>query len=253
MALVLAVWGVVKLCFGFLKKVISMLSSLILFLGLYIPLFYLVFGLVLLATTSFTFGGTGTNQILYYVGLGLCCIASLIISIRNLIVRPFSSVFSAFRKEPEGDYDEGDYRRRRRRGRYDDEYDDDGYDYEPAPYRERPYGRYGANRYADPSGRPYPEYEYGGAGYPDERRMREGARYAEEREYRGAYGEARYAAPYRADYTDAPYAANRGERPLVYYSQRRPGVLVKEYSDRFELYTEDANGESHIGTEYKEE
>ena len=44
-----------------------------------------------------------------------------------------------------------------------------------------------------------------------------------------------------------------GERPLVYYSQRRPGVLVEEYSDRFELYREDASGRTHIGTEYKED
>ena len=43
------------------------------------------------------------------------------------------------------------------------------------------------------------------------------------------------------------------ERPLIYYSQRRPGVLVKEYSDRFELFREDADGRHYIGTEYKDE
>ena len=99
MAIVLAVWGFLKLVFKLLKSVIQVLSSLIVFLGLYIPLFYVFFGLILLATTDFTFGGTGTDQMLYYIGLGLCCVASAIITIRNLLIRPISSVFAAFRKE----------------------------------------------------------------------------------------------------------------------------------------------------------
>ena len=29
--------------------------------------------------------------------------------------------------------------------------------------------------------------------------------------------------------------------------------MIKEYSDRFELYRDDANGREYIGTEYKDE
>ena len=244
MALALAVWGALKLFFSFLKKAIEVLSSIILYLGLYIPLFYIVFGLILLATTSFTFGGTGTYQILYFVGLGLCCIAALVITIRNLVVRPFSSVFAAFRGKKEEDYD--------RRSRYDDE--DDRY------YADRDDRRYGDRRYADRRRRDRRDYDDEDDYYEEDRYERARPsrdRYERDRDYDREEYEDRRRRPVTRSYyeeDDEPQTSPaRGERPLVYYSQRRPGVLVKEYSDRFELFTEDARGESHIGTEYKEE
>ena len=87
-------WTVIKLIFKLLAVIVRVLASLIVFFGLYIPLFYGVFGIILLVATDFTFGGTGTDQVLYYVGFGLCCVASVIISVRNLIVRPLSAVFA---------------------------------------------------------------------------------------------------------------------------------------------------------------
>ena len=88
------IWTVIKLFFKLLAVLVKVLASLIIFFGLYIPLFYGVFGIVLLATTEFTFGGAGTDQVLYYIGFGLSCLAAVIISIRNLIVRPLSAVFA---------------------------------------------------------------------------------------------------------------------------------------------------------------
>ena len=40
---------------------------------------------------------------------------------------------------------------------------------------------------------------------------------------------------------------------MIYYSKRRPGILVNEYSDRFELYDESDGTRRFIGTEYKDE
>ena len=311
----LAVWWLVKMFFKLLKTIVEFLSNVIVFLGLYFPLFYIVFGLILLATTSFTFGGTGTYQLLYYIGLGVCCLASVIISIRNLLVRPISFIFEPFRKyrdevksskkggrSHENNYDDPDgaeddypserggrlergYRGERayrdeRGERYDrdrapysrrDEYDDydradERYDYSSRPredgwrdYREMPRDGYDtAPRYEDRrdpyyEGRreEYPYYGDSREEYPyyddrrdsydyddDARRVEQGFRprvYPREGNYAGAIRE--------------PLP----ERPLIYYSQRRPGVLVKEYSDRFELYREDASGRHHIGTEYKDE
>ena len=74
-------WTVIKLIFKLLAVIVRVLASLIVFFGLYIPLFYGVFGIILLVATDFTFGGTGTDQVLYYVGFGLCCVASVIISV----------------------------------------------------------------------------------------------------------------------------------------------------------------------------
>ena len=219
MALALAIWGALKLVFKGLKVVVEVLTSLVMFLGLYIPLFYLLFGLILLAATDFTFGGTGVNQILYYIGLALSCAAAVIISVRNLLVRPFSGIFSAFKRSSKDRYDDEDGDRRPRRG-YDDE--------------DERRGDYGDGRRRDPyarSGRPSP---YG------------------ERAYEGG-GYSRDSRDYSRDDLGYPLPAEGGERPVVYYSKRRPGVLVKEYSDRFELFREDASGRTYIGTEYKED
>ncbi len=244
MAIVLAVWGFLKLVFKLLKSVIQVLSSLIVFLGLYIPLFYVFFGLILLATTDFTFGGTGTDQMLYYIGLGLCCVASAIITIRNLLIRPISSVFAAFRKE------DAPARSRSYRDR-DDEYDrkrryafeDEGT--QRAEYRRRD----GACFYREED-----DYAYDGPSYRDRSfYQKRNERFPEDR----VDGYTSVREKYSSHSSDMSYREtdrNIGaERPLIYYSKRRPGVLVKEYSDRFELFSEDRNGQRYLGTEYKED
>ena len=251
MAIVLAVWGFLKLFFKLLKTTIQVLSSLFVFLGLYIPLFYVFFGLILLAATDFTFGGTGTDQILYYIGLALCCVASAIITIRNLLVRPISSIFASFRKPKEPSYS-SDRDRSDRRPRYAIEAESA----DRSEYRRRDGACF------------YREDDYGyGESYPSDRSRDRGDFYGERRErpdedrYERADrfppfpdGPASRMDSYRDDpYRKDPYSSERAEKPLVYHSKRRPGVLVKEYSDRFELFSDGANGVRYLGTEYKDE
>jgi len=268
MAILLVIWGAIKAFFKLLKVIIQVLSSLIVFLGLYIPLFYILFGVILLAATDFTFGGMGTDQMLYFIGLGLCCIAALIIAIRNLLVRPIAGVFAPFREYREERRRERDERRNRyadreRReedrdyDRYGDrrDYPDDrgGYFEDRYRRRERGYDEEAprdpsyADRRGYPFREPYPYRHPEMRGYEEDRERygepmpRPNPSRAEAPVYegQGGYGE--------SDYQSEP------ERPLIYYSQRRPGVLVKEYSDRFELYQEDREGRHYLGTEYKDE
>jgi len=346
-ALGVAIWAALKGVAKIVKVIITVLTNIIIFFGLYIPLFYALFGVLLLAFTDFTLGGTGTNQVLYYVGLGLSLLGSVIITVRTCFVRPISAIF-----EPLVNLIR-DYREKRAARRAEKEgYADDAY--EPDPYdRDEYLDRYrdGDRFVREPSGyapryREYPPYEdrYGDrAEYPSRdpylsrdrcaprdqyapreqyaprdqytprdryaprdpyataassapyapRDMCEGAPRNEmpQRDYdrqddagstyeddAPAYGESYRVtarAPYeqmgersRRDYGDprAPYGDDsyprfgmrtprepEAERPLIYYSERRPGILVKEYSDRFDLYREDANGRVFIGTEYKGE
>ena len=247
LTILVIVWTVIKLVFKLLAVIVKVLAALIIFFGLYIPLFYSVFGIILLATTDFTLGVMGTNQVLFFIGLGLCGVAALIISIRNLIVRPLSAVFAPFieyRDEVKRSREE------RKKAQGDDAADGDTssaadpraaepartpYAYDPAYYQE---GRYGA---AYPPREPYdyrPRYA------------------AESADPAAAYGRSPYADGmterlpsdgYGRDYAPMP------ERPLIYYSKRRPGILVKEYSDRFELFEEVEGTRRYIGTEYKDE
>ena len=253
---VLAIWGLLKAFAKLLKRIIQVLTGLIIFLGLYIPLFYVLFGVILLVTTDFAFGGTGTDQILYYIGLGLCCIASLIIAIRNAIVRPISQVFAPLTEYRE----EMRQSREGRRGRHYEE-DEEDYDPDEEDARDfRPRRREDRRReeaYYDEDDR---REEY--SRYPSPRDDRAYRGYAEDREYPPYYREREDRPAYRPPIEERPRYEERDrrydryeepERPLIYYSKRRPGVLVKEYSDRFELFEEDAHGRTYIGTEYKDE
>lgn len=293
----IAAWAVIKGVAKLFKALLTVLTNLVIFFGLYIPLFYVVFGVILLAATDFSFGGMGTDQILYFVGLGLCGAASLIISIRNVFVRPISFVFA-----PIVDYFR-DVRAEKdaRRAEEDRDYGRDPYGREDLPPYRDPYGREEVPPYRDPYDREPPRYaardryydrdpyaeggdSYAPRGYAPEysrdpyRREEERADYPPQDYYREEprdyardpyrdeqsvrahqdYPEERPAAP---AYVDSPYPRfdvrpprePEAERPLIYYSRRRPGILVKEYSDRFELYREDMNGREYVGTEYKDE
>ncbi len=244
-------WTVIKLIFKLLAVIVKVLASLIVFFGLYIPLFYGVFGIILLVATDFTFGGTGTDQVLYYVGFGLCCVASVIISVRNLIVRPLSAVFAPL----------AEYREEVKRARHGIRKDGDEEEATPQAYRDprgydpryggqggyAPYGEQYPDRYA---GQPYGDgYRPHAPYYEDPRSYEQPPAYRREERPQGGY------MPYREDdygRNSRPYAPIP-ERPLIYYSKRRPGVLVKEYSDRFELFEEADGTRRYIGTEYKDE
>lgn len=303
-ALGVAVWAALKGVAKIIKVLITVLTNVIIFFGLYIPLFYGLFGVLLLALTDFTLGGTGTNQILYYIGLGLCFFASVIITVRTVFVRPISAIFeplinlirdfrdrkAARRAEKEGydeDLDPSDEYAPDRRDRYRDE---DPYEREPLRYaRGREYPAY-EDRYAgyaprdayapapsrDPYAAPRDEYDSMRDVYrqtaPQDDYYRDVPAYGEQRDparttYEPAPEADRRGYPDdRAPYDRAPYGESRyprfgirpprepeAERPLIYYSRRRPGILVEEYSDRFDLYREDVNGRVFVGREYKGE
>ena len=290
--IVLAVWSILKLAAKLIKTIIWALTNIVIFFGLYYPLFYLAFGLVLLATTDFTLGYMGTNQILYFVGLGLCGVASVIVTWKTIVVRPISWViepfvnyFAEIKEEKrrrralqngEGEFVEGDPDRRMidRPAEQDQRYYGEGgrYPYDPrydahggyAPYdprrtfsregyRERvPLEQNAAEGQAPASYYP-PREEYSRDGYLPNYAPRDD--YAHTYAPRDAYAPTQ---PPRDEYPSSSYRGaypvrEREERPMIYYSRRRPGVLVKEYSDRFELYEETANGRQYVGTEYKDD
>lgn len=285
--ILLIVWTVIKLVFKLIWVIVKVLATLFLFFGLYIPLFYSVFGIVLLATTDFTLGVMGTDQVLFYIGLGLCGVASIIITIRNLIVRPFSAIFAPFLEYRD------DVKKEHDKFRKDAPEQGASDDARGAPY-EPYYGQNGYAPYGDPYAPQYPPQYPPQSAYPYSQDGQ--APYSPRHPYdarqdyapRDAYGAEprptpptppyfgngngsdplRYAgvqAPTPSDarpdpYMQQPYASpqSRGfspapERPLIYYSKRRPGVLVKEYSDRFELFDESDGTRRYIGTEYKDE
>lgn len=252
----LAIVTFFKLTYKIIKASIKTLSAIVVFFGLYIPLFYVVFGLVLLATTKFSFGFSSPAQIAYMVGLFVCCIIAIIVAIRNCIYKPISSVFAAFKKKDEGNerqrrYDEDDRPRRRR----DDDYDD----YEEYRDRNRQRSRryyVDEDDYQDyPPQRPVRNRD-------DNRRLRYNSDYDDDYyelprpTYSRPYQEPRIESahpsrmlPPSPDMEDMPQPFE--EKPLIYRSKMRPGIIVHEFDDRFELFEESRDGQMYVGTEYK--
>ena len=87
------IFFLLKIVYWILKLIVSVLADIFIFFGLYIPALFLIFGVVLTKFTDFSFTSLDTNLNLYVVGLGLCVLCAVIITIRNLIIRPFKIVF----------------------------------------------------------------------------------------------------------------------------------------------------------------
>ena len=78
-----------------IKFIAEVIAKLIIYLGLWAPLLYLAYGGILkLIYKDFYMFSLDTNSILYFVGLILCLGISVIITIKNLIVKPFKKIFS---------------------------------------------------------------------------------------------------------------------------------------------------------------
>lgn len=284
--ILIIVWTVIKLIFKLIWVIVKILAALFIFFGLYIPLFYGVFGIALLAATDFVLGVLGTDQVLYFLGFGLSCLAAVIISIRNLIVRPISAIFAPFleyrddikkaKEELSGKKEEEQNAQQQNavgqnNPAYLNQQPYPGYgqpDYMRNAYPQQPYS-YGYPSYYNDPRAPYPEADPYAGGYannysgnptgnnaPYYPQMTPHPPYYSDRNapqqdpYAGRPGQPAYPDPASAP---SSVRAPMPERPLIYYSKRRPGVLVKEYTDRFELFEESEEGRRYIGTEYKDE
>lgn len=76
------------------------LAALLSFTGLWLPLFYAVLGVVLFLTTGFNPFDWKLEGQLYISGFVACVLCSIAITIRNLIIKPFRSIFPKKKEEP---------------------------------------------------------------------------------------------------------------------------------------------------------
>ena len=77
-----------------LKIIAEVLAKIIYYLGLWAPLLYLAYGgILILSFKDFSMFGLDTNSIIYLVGFLLTIVISIIITIKNLIIRPFKKIF----------------------------------------------------------------------------------------------------------------------------------------------------------------
>lgn len=95
--------GILSVLMKFLGYVVRFLSTIMLYFGLYVPFFYLLYGLIIHLTLGVALFDFSTNSQLYLLGLLLCLVSSVIISVRNIILTPLKSALKFYdsRKRPE--------------------------------------------------------------------------------------------------------------------------------------------------------
>lgn len=94
----------VKILYWILKAIITLLGKILVFFGLYIPGVYLLLGAVLTKFSVFSFSVLDTRLNLFILGLILCVVCAIIISVRNLIVKPFATVVKNFGKDAKKEF-----------------------------------------------------------------------------------------------------------------------------------------------------
>ncbi len=80
---------ILRAVFTALQFIAAIIGKTIYYFGLYIPIFYLIYGMVIHFVYDFECFELTVDGKLYIFGLCLSLLASLIISIKNLIVKPY--------------------------------------------------------------------------------------------------------------------------------------------------------------------
>ncbi len=84
--------GILSALLRFVGYLIKFLSTIMLYFGLYVPFFYLLYGLIIHLTLGVPLFNFSVNSQLYLLGLLLCLISSVIITVRNIVLEPIKSV-----------------------------------------------------------------------------------------------------------------------------------------------------------------
>jgi len=102
----IAIIFILKIIYKLVRATIKAIANIIVFFGLYIPLFYAVYGFCLIMWAGLNLDVMCVDTYLFYAGFGLACVCSIIITVRNRIVEPLSSVFASYKEEVFPSYEE---------------------------------------------------------------------------------------------------------------------------------------------------
>lgn len=75
--------GILRLTYTVIKETVKILAQIIVYFGLYVPLFYFITGAIMVSMGYFRFDVIDVDSILFYVGLGMCGAVSVVITIKS--------------------------------------------------------------------------------------------------------------------------------------------------------------------------
>ena len=84
--------GVLKLAYTIIRQFVRVTANVLVYFGLYVPFFYLLWGFALSLLGAFSFSVISVNSVLFYIGLALCFGVSICIFVKNYGRKPVSTV-----------------------------------------------------------------------------------------------------------------------------------------------------------------
>lgn len=225
---------------GFFKGLFLLLLKVILTCGLYLPIVYALFGLILHLSCNFNPFDFGTYSLIYLSGGLACVVCAFIITVRNTIVRPFKSAITdrqeekAKRYEEWADVDFASEQQQRKEKELEEELnlappvdDENDISYDRNKKKEKKLPPYLINE---------DDFSLDG----DEDRAEAGMLLFDWLPVKRKPAE-------KTSMKTKP----KKEIPDIYYSKLQPNILVHEYEDRFELFRVVGDRTVSVGIEYK--
>jgi hypothetical protein len=91
----------IKLFIYAISTLIKLVANILVFFGLYIPFFYLIYGGALYLFAGFRFMPYTPEVGLFFFGLALCALCAVIITVKNMLIKPLKAIFGRNEKEYE--------------------------------------------------------------------------------------------------------------------------------------------------------
>lgn len=91
----------VKILYKILEIIVLTVFSLLVYFGLWIPVLYLCITGIFIIMGSIDLTTINTNSILFFIGLSLTLLGSLIITVRHLIINPISDIIKTRKSKQE--------------------------------------------------------------------------------------------------------------------------------------------------------
>ncbi len=237
----LFIGSVLRSLTDFLLFLLRIIAKILVIFGLWVPAVYAAFGAVLYFAFSFNPFDFSLYSTIYLSGAVACIICSLIISVKNLIVKPAKSVYKGYKhpiwEKKEEELEDGEEISLKNRW---ETYNQTKKEVELNPPE--------IEAFQPKKEYPAPEYLLPNEDFKQKNKKEsEKARITLFPDWLPKKVEEKKTEEKKTVMVSEPAS----EKPEVYFSKLEPDLLVHEYSDRYELYRLEGNKKIPVRIEYK--
>lgn len=213
--------------------VLRILTKILIIFGLWVPAVYAIFGLIMYLAFDFSPFDFSTYSTIYLSGAVACVVCSLIISVKNIIIKPAKSIYKGY-KHPFWEKKEEEKPPQSLQNRWEvyNQTKNDAVLNTPEILAIKPKKEYAV-----------PEYLPSNEDFID--------RTTKESERAKITLFPNWLPKKTAEEQPIVASEPQLERPHIYFSKLEPDIMVHEYEDRYELYRLEGSKTVPVRVEYK--